>query len=176
MKSSVSTFLVLSALAIGVGCKKKPTETASMVPVTEAPVSEAKAVEAPPHVAQMSANFQRVYFDFDKSALDDDSKSALSDNVKIMQEHPDVRIEIQGHADERGTTDYNLALGQRRAEAVTSYMKSQGVAASRIKVVSFGEEKPIDGSSNERAWSKNRRCEFQISYSPSGDVQGTTGG
>ncbi len=177
MKLSTSSLFVLSALVVGIGCKKKPAGTGPAVaPVTEAPVAEAAAVEAPPEVQEMVKNFQRVFFDFDKSELSADSKAALTDNVEIMQKHTDLRIEIQGHADERGTTDYNLALGQRRADAVTSFMKAQGVGASRIKVVSYGEERPLEGGSTERAWSKNRRCEFIVTWSGDTKVQGTTGG
>jgi peptidoglycan-associated lipoprotein len=78
------------------------------------PVEE-PAKEIPQHVQAMKENFERVFFDFDSSDLVDSSKAALTDNVKIMQAHNDVKLQIQGHADERGTTDYNLALGQRRA-------------------------------------------------------------
>lgn len=177
MKLIVPAVAALGALLVVTGCKKKPAETGpTMAPVTESGTSEAADPDSRPEVQEMVKNFQRVYFDFDKSELSAEAKEALSDNVAIMQKHSDLRIEIQGHADERGTTDYNIALGQRRAESVTSYMKAQGIGAGRIKVVSYGEERPIDGSSNERAWSKNRRCEFVITWSGEAPVEGTTGG
>ena len=112
----------------------------------------------------MVKNFQRVYFDFDSATLADDSKAALAENAGIMAANPDIKIELQGHADERGTTDYNLALGQRRADAVRRYLSAQGVAGSRVTVVSYGEEKPLDSRSFEGAWTKNRRAEFRITW------------
>ena len=90
-----------------------------------------------------------------------------------MQGNNGLRIEIQGHADERGTTDYNLALGLRRAQSVADFMQSQGVSISRIRVVSYGEERPLQQGSDERVWSQNRRCEFAILWSDVDDIQGT---
>jgi peptidoglycan-associated lipoprotein len=121
----------------------------------------------------MAKNFKRVFFELDQVGLDPSSKSALDENVRIMTEHPDIKVELQGHADERGTTDYNLALGQRRANAVRKYMVSTGVGSSRLKVVSYGEERPLSSGSNENAWSKNRRAEFVITWGESGNVHGT---
>ena len=122
----------------------------------------------------MKENFERVFFDFDSSDLVDSSKAALTDNVKIMQAHNDVKLQIQGHADERGTTDYNLALGQRRADAIKNHMINQGVAPSRLAVVSYGEEKPLDPGSNERAWAQNRRAEFIITWGDAATVGSST--
>ena len=99
---------------------------------------------------------------------------AITDNVKIMQAHNDVKLQIQGHADERGTTDYNLALGQRRADAIKNHMINQGVAPSRLAVVSYGEEKPLDPGSNERAWAQNRRAEFIITWGDAATVGSST--
>jgi peptidoglycan-associated lipoprotein len=82
-----------------------------------------------------------------------------------MLEHSDIKIEVQGHADERGTTEYNLVLGQRRADAVVNYMVSKGVPGSRIRSVSYGEERPLDPATTEVAWAMNRRAEFRITYS-----------
>ena len=122
----------------------------------------------------MKENFERVFFDFDSSDLVDSSKAALTDNVKIMQAHNDVKLQIQGHADERGTTDYNLALGQRRADAIKNHMINQGVAPSRLAVVSYGEEKPLDPGSNERAWAQNRRAEFIITWGDAATIGSST--
>lgn len=177
MKLTVPALAAMGLLLVSTGCKKKPADTGPSVgPVAEAGPDKAANPDSPPEVQEMVKNFERVFFDFDKSELGADAKAALSDNVAIMQKYTDLRIEVQGHADERGTTDYNIALGQRRAESVTSYMKAQGISASRIKVVSYGEERPLDERSNERAWSKNRRCEFVITWSGEAPVEGTTGG
>lgn len=169
--------LALAALLVVVGCKKKPPEEEVTVPTTT-PVEEAPKpkTEVPVHVQEMARNFERVYFDFDASSLGSDSKAALDANVSLMQAHGDVRVEVQGHADERGTTDYNIALGQRRAQSVVEYMQAKGIAGSRIKTVSYGEERPASSGSNETAWAANRRAEFVIIYGGDGSVHGTTGG
>ena len=91
----------------------------------------------------------------------------------ILLDNPNIRIEVQGHADERGTTEYNLALGEKRASAVLNFMTTQGVASSRVRIVSFGEERPISQTSSETAWSQNRRCEFHITFSDVDHVYGT---
>jgi peptidoglycan-associated lipoprotein len=163
--------LILSivAMASPLGCKKKPPESE---PTVLAPPPPPKS-EAPPEVQEMVKNFERVFFDFDSSALDDQSKSALKDNATIMSEHTDIKLEIQGHADERGTTDYNLALGQRRANAVLNFMSSNGVASSRLKVVSYGEERPLTEGHSESAWAQNRRAEFIITYKGPEPIKGT---
>jgi peptidoglycan-associated lipoprotein len=162
---------IAASLVVGVGCKKPPPpETPVAPPPPPAPPPEPARVPEP--VVQMVKNFQRVYFEFDSATLTADSKEALTENVAIMQKSTDIKIELQGHADERGTTDYNLALGQRRAEAVKRYMTAQGIGGSRLTVISYGEERPLDGRSSESAWTKNRRAEFRITW---GDgVNGTT--
>jgi peptidoglycan-associated lipoprotein len=155
------------AFTFGPACKKKVPETE---PTTLPPPPPAPA---PPEVQEMVKNFERVFFDFDSSSLDDSSKTALKDNVRIMGEHADIKVEVQGHADERGTTDYNLALGQRRANAVLNFMTSNGVSNSRVKVVSYGEERPLSEGHSESAWSQNRRCEFIITWKGEATVKGT---
>jgi peptidoglycan-associated lipoprotein len=175
MENKMRTVLLLG-LVLLVGCKKKPpVDEGGPVDTTPVPVENKPPVATTPeHVNQMRANFERVFFDFDSSTLGGDSKAALDDNVRIMLEHNDVKVEVQGHADERGTTDYNIALGQRRAQSVVDYMQAKGVAGSRVKVVSYGEEKPLVSGSSEQAWSQNRRAEFVILYGGDGSVTGTT--
>lgn len=158
-------------LMTGLACKRKPTETVAAAPAVVAP---AKVAEVPREVTQMKANFERTYFDFDSSEVTDVTKTVLDSNVALMQKKADVKIEIQGHADERGTTDYNLALGQRRAQAVYNYMTARGVAPSRLKVVSYGEERPLATGETDTAWSKNRRAEFRITWGGDESVGGTT--
>ena len=167
--------LILSALILTLtGCPKKPepvvdTNTNNNANTGTSSLSAAEAV------AEMQANFQRVQFQVDSSDLDADSKRALNANAALMRRFADIRVEIQGHADERGTTDYNIALGQRRANAVRQHMIEAGVANSRITVVSYGEERPLADASTEVAWSQNRRCEFRIISKGAGEaVQGTT--
>ena len=171
MAVRVPLLLALGALlALGMGCKKTGApEAPVMAPVVEAPPPP----PPPPDVDALVANFNRVYFEYDSASLTEPTMRALDDNVRIMQEHPDIRIEIQGHADERGTTDYNLALGQRRASTVSRYMGSVISQTGRLKVVSYGEERPIDQSVTERAFSQNRRCEFRVVYSAADAIGGT---
>ncbi len=168
---SIPAALVVGSLALGVGCKKKATETTP----TAAPVSSSstKTQEVPQEVREMALNFSRVFFEFDKSELNASSKAALDSNAAIMGKKIDIKVEIQGHADERGTTDYNLALGTRRAMAVADYLKAKGVSPARFKVVSYGEERPLVSGSSESAWSQNRRAEFRITWGESTDVEGT---
>jgi len=174
MKSFISCALMFLMALVVFGCKKAPPET---VAVSDGPVApiEAPAAQAPvpDQVKQMAANFSKVFFEFDAATLTSSAQQALSANVSIMTDNNDLKVEIQGHADERGTTDYNLSLGQKRAESVKKYMVAQGVSPTRLGTISYGEERPVDGSATEVAWSKNRRAEFRITWGQ-GSVTGTT--
>ena len=169
---------LLFSLTFGFACKKKPVPPPPVVEetVVEAPKVEEPKVEPkvePTIVERLTANFQRVYFDLDQSLLNGESKQALDENISIMQQETDLKIEIQGHADERGTTEYNVSLGQKRADRVAQYFTLQGIAPSRIKVVSYGEEDPQTSGNHEEAWSKNRRCEFIIVWSENPNIKGS---
>ena len=107
-----------------------------------------------------ATGLQTVYFDYDSYDLRTDALSALRDNADKIKNVPNTVIQIEGHCDERGTQEYNLALGEKRALAVRSHLMNLGVSGDRIVTISYGEEDPADPSSNEGAWSKNRRCEF----------------
>ena len=102
----------------------------------------------------------RVYFDFDKSILDAEDKNLLEQYLPLIKRAKVVRLE--GHCDERGTREYNLALGERRALEVRDFLIVKGVSGKKIRVVSFGEEKPVRNASNEKAWSENRRVEISL--------------
>ena len=157
----IRTLLVLSLFAFP-ACKKKPPEvTPTVTPETPTQVPEAPKAEVPDSVQQMMKNFERVFFELDSHTLSDDAKQALAENAEIMQSSTDIKVEVQGHADERGTTDYNLALGQRRADSVQARMVSAGVSAERITTVSYGEERPVEDRSDEAAWAANRRAEIR---------------
>jgi len=103
-----------------------------------------------------------VYFDFDKYNLRPDAKSSLDRNFALLQEFPNAIVELQGHCDERGTVEYNLALGERRAKSVQTYLIGLGIDPARLKTVSFGKERPAVPGHDESAWAKNRRCEFHV--------------
>lgn len=158
--------------ALMFACKKQQPPEPVVEPTPQKTISSAPS-QLPPEIISMTQNFQRVFFDTDSSTLNQEAKDALSENARIMLENPDIRIEIQGHADERGTTDYNLALGQQRATNVSQYLVNLGVPTSRIRMTSFGEEKPLSSASSEHAWSQNRRCEFVITWSKSKQIQGS---
>lgn len=101
------------------------------------------------------------YFDFDKSIVRPESREALAKHAEYLVSHPDARVVLEGHADERGTREYNMALGERRAKAISRYLTIQGVAASQIETVSFGEEVPVAFGHDSNAWQLNRRVEVR---------------
>ncbi|MDR2077643.1 MAG: peptidoglycan-associated lipoprotein Pal [Rickettsiales bacterium] len=159
-KSFLLVFSILSLAGCAVEQKiaDKPEEvTAKKVPVVVAAekpeekskkVVEEKAIEVP----------DRVFFAFDSTILDSRSKQSLTTVANWLKAKGNVTITIEGHCDERGTREYNLALGQRRAKSVKDYLISKGVAAGRIRTVSYGRERPAFRGSGEKIWSKNRRA------------------
>jgi peptidoglycan-associated lipoprotein len=100
------------------------------------------------------------YFDFDRSIVKARAQRLLTEHAEYLVAHPRRAVRLEGHADERGTRDYNLALGERRSNAVRSYLMAQGVRSSQIRTVSYGEERPVDPGHNEAAWARNRRVEL----------------
>lgn len=112
--------------------------------------------------ADLPCKFTMTYFDLASSSIRSDARKTLDGSMSCIQGAAGA-IRIEGHADERGTTDYNLALGQRRADSVKGYLTRQGVAAARISTISFGEERPSDSGTGEGAWQKNRRAETTAS-------------
>ena len=109
-----------------------------------------------------SDSLKDIHFAFDRYELDDQSRAVLRENATYLKSHPESRVEIQGHCDERGTNNYNVALGQRRAHSTKSYLAAQGIDDSRIHIVSYGEEKPFCFDSNENCWWQNRRAHFLV--------------
>ncbi|MDK2957759.1 MAG: peptidoglycan-associated lipoprotein [Desulfovibrionales bacterium] len=105
-----------------------------------------------------------VHFDFDKSELKPSARDILQRKADILKQYPDVTMVIEGYCDDRGTQEYNLALGERRARASYEFLVLLGVAPERLSIVSYGEENPIDPAQNETAWALNRRDQFRISY------------
>ena len=104
-----------------------------------------------------------VYFGFDRHSLTSEARQAVRANAELLKQNPTTRIQVQGHADERGTAEYNLALGDRRAETVRKFLASLGVSPRRVFTISYGEERPADPEHNESAWSLNRRAQFLVS-------------
>ncbi len=118
-------------------------------------------------------NFSRVQFQYDSTSMTGSSNSALSENAAILQANGGIRVEVQGHADNRGTTEYNLALGEKRAQAIKSKLTGMGVSPGQISIVSYGEERPIERGQGETAWSVNRRAEFRVTAGDPKAVKGT---
>jgi peptidoglycan-associated lipoprotein len=103
-----------------------------------------------------------IHFDLDSAALTDEARATLEKHALWLQGQRDLRVSVEGHCDERGTVEYNLALGEQRARAAREYLASLGVAAERLRVVSYGKERPLDPGSNEAAWARNRRARFAV--------------
>jgi peptidoglycan-associated lipoprotein len=105
---------------------------------------------------------EKIYFDFDKADLKPAARAALEKKARFLQSNSSYSVNIEGHCDERGTNEYNLALGERRANAAKKYLTSLGISAGRITTISYGEERPFASGHNEAAWSQNRRDEFKL--------------
>jgi peptidoglycan-associated lipoprotein len=172
-KSTISLFAAFACLLTLSACAKKPvapvaeiapaapvvqTETAdSGVPMTglsTEPVREAAAPES------SVLKLEKVFFEYDAYTLTPQTREILARNAEWLRQNPAAKLTIEGHCDERGSDEYNLALGQRRADAVKSYLLSLGIAAERLSDISYGEERPAVAGSDESAWSQNRRAEF----------------
>jgi len=173
---------ILGVLALGFaislmslsGCGKKP------VPVPPAPVVKQEAPRPAPAPAPKPVvpeppkkvvedltpprdlAFTAVYFDFDKSDIKSDQTGTLNGDADLLNKWKTISVRLEGNCDERGTVEYNLALGQRRADAVKGYLTNYGISDSRITTVSYGKERPVDPGHTEAAWSKNRKVDFVI--------------
>ena len=164
-----SLFLGVAAIAIVVsGCARRtpPPEvappTTEQVPGTGETVApgDVELTELPAQQADLiaKAGSDTVYFGTDEYLLDDSAKATLAAQARWLLANTNVRASIEGHADERGTREYNMALGERRANAARDYLVSQGVPTARLLVTSWGKERPIAAGSNEEAWAQNRRA------------------
>ncbi|HVY02735.1 MAG TPA: peptidoglycan-associated lipoprotein Pal [Caulobacterales bacterium] len=160
MRNSLPLAAALATLAAVSACAtKKPVDT---TPPTTA-VSPTPQGPVPGSLADFQASVSdRVYFDYDQYTLRPDARATLEKQAAWLAKYPAVRVTIEGNADERGTREYTLALGARRAASTKDYLVSLGVAPSRIETVSFGKERPIDPRSNEQAWALNRNSHTQI--------------
>ena len=109
-----------------------------------------------------SSLLKDIYFDFDKYDVRSQDAETLKQNAALLTKYPNVKIQVEGHCDERGTQEYNLALGERRANAAKRYLASLGIPSDRVSIISYGEERPFDPGHTEEAWAKNRRAHFVI--------------
>ncbi len=143
--------------------------TPSEAPVQPAPAGVAPASPAPAAAAAAAqpaapgpSPLKDVFFDYDKSLIRDDQKAALNDNVTWLKGNPGAKLLVEGHCDERGTAEYNLGLGERRAKAVKDYLIAAGIPADRVSTISYGKERPFVLGHDESAWKWNRRGHFTI--------------
>ncbi len=164
----VLPMLVIASLAV-TGCSRRTTQTpptpTPAPPAEPAPTQQPETPPAPTTPAPStvgSGDFQPALFDFDSYALGDAARRALDANARLLRDNPTVQVTIEGHADERGTTEYNLALGERRAQAARDYLIAAGIDGSRLQTVSMGEERPFSTGSSEEAWAQNRRAHFAV--------------
>jgi peptidoglycan-associated lipoprotein len=160
LRGSIVPFVIVLALSLGCCCPKKQVTKAPPAP---RPVAQAPAVEkAPPPPPAEPVALPIIYFDFDKSNLKPPAVAKLDTVGDFMSKNADAKIRVEGHCDERGTNEYNLALGNRRADSAKKYLINLGVSADRLSTISYGEEKPADPGHDEAAWAKNRRDEFKL--------------
>ena len=164
-------FTIISAAVVLAACASEPKETTatssagSMADAGSGAAASTPALPAqePMHQVWPIADAgDRVFFHYDRSELTSQARETVEKVTTWMQTYPDATLTLEGHADERGTREYNLALGQRRATAVRNYMEALGVDASRLNVISYGKERPAVLGSNESAWAQNRRAVFVV--------------
>ncbi|MBC6980302.1 peptidoglycan-associated lipoprotein Pal [Caulobacter sp. 17J80-11] len=174
MKNVVSRVALVALMAASMAaCAKKPEPKPIEQP--QQPAVEAPQPQPQPPVQQQPTGpipgseqdfvinaGDRVYFDFDQYSVRDEARGVLDAQAAWLARYPGVTVRIEGNADERGTREYNMALGARRANAVRDYLVSRGVSASRIETISYGKERPIDPGSNEDAWARNRNAHTAI--------------
>ena len=113
-------------------------------------------------IAEAEGRFRDVYFNYDSSQISDKGRQDIEYNLQVLEQDPSLKVVLEGHCDERGTAEYNLALGQRRAQSAFDYLRGLGVEENRMSTVSYGEDQPLDPRSNEEAWSRNRRAHFRV--------------
>ena len=164
MNRSTQAWLLGAALIAVAGCAKKAPDELPPPPQENATQAETTPTDSgqpgPGSQEHFRANISsdRVLFDTDQSEIDDADRAILQSQAAYLRQYAQVRVTIEGHADERGTREYNLALGERRANAAKNYLAAQGIDASRINVISFGKERPEATGSDEAAWAQNRRA------------------
>jgi peptidoglycan-associated lipoprotein len=182
MKKTALILLSAATLASLGACGKKPQP---QPPVPPAPIVPEAPPPAPPPPARTEAPAQvdeyarlramsaeeieksgllaEIYFDLDKAEIRDADRETLTKNAAALKRFDFLRITVEGHCDERGTVEYNLALGEKRARAARDYLANLGIAAPRLRTTSYGKERPLDPASNEAAWAANRRAHFNVS-------------
>ncbi len=176
-KILILTLACLLVLSFTISCKKKVEQTPPPPQAKEQPKVE-RVEEPPPPKPELTEEeiferktleeinaekpLQMIHFDFDKFFIRDDAKATLESNASWMKKWGSVKILIEGHCDEKGTEEYNLALGEKRAKNTFDYLVSLGISVDRLKIISYGKSQPIDSGHNEISWERNRRAQFTI--------------
>ena len=160
----IAMFLVIPGLLFAVGCQKKAVSQAKAPAPTAAPAPAPAPKAAPMAPAPSGWNITQnnIYFEFDKSTLTPMAQDTLMRHAAWLRDNADATVTIEGHCDDRGTNEYNLALGDRRAESAKAFLVDLGIAASRITTISYGEERPVCTQQDEECWAKNRRDNFVV--------------
>lgn len=171
-KTALVIFVILLPLIVFLGCAKKvvkeepakevvkeaaPAPKEAPKPTPPAPVAEKPIVEAKRVAVEEAPALADIHFDFDKYNIRDDAKPILEKNASWLIKNKNVKIQIEGHCDERGTSEYNMGLGERRSKSTKDYLVKLGVDANRITTISYGKERPLCTEHNEACWQKNRR-------------------
>lgn len=145
---------------------KKTTADASAIKelpkesITEKQLSKAQPADMQPSLKELQTRIQDIHFDFDKYDIRDDAKPALKEVAAMLSRNKNLKVIIEGHCDERGTNEYNLGLGDRRANSAKEFLISLGIPSGKIETISYGEEKPLCEDRTEECWAKNRRAHF----------------
>lgn len=171
--------LGLVGVALVAGCHHRAPAAPAPQPVASAPAPQQQPASTPvtpvsddggaarrASEAARNTLMQMTFFDFDRSDLTDQDRTTLDAKIPILQSNPTLRIRIDGNCDDRGSDEYNLALGQRRAAMAKRYLTDHGVDASRIDIISYGKERPVAQGDNEAAWAQNRNDQFEIVAGP----------
>jgi peptidoglycan-associated lipoprotein len=163
VQKAASIAILTSALALGACSKKAPEELPPAPAATQTPAPATTTPSGPTvgsqaHFENAVGSSTTIYFDTDRYNIDSTDAAALQSQAQYFAQYPELTFTIEGHTDERGTREYNLALGERRANAAKNYLVSLGVTTDRIRTVSYGKERPVALGSNPEAWSQNRRA------------------
>ncbi len=177
-RAAVSSATALGLVALAAGCHHKAPVAPAPQPVAAAPAPAPQAAPTPvtpvsddgsarrASEAARNTLMQMAFFDFDRSELTDQDRSTLDAKIPILQNNPTLRIRIDGNCDDRGSDEFNMALGQRRAAMAKRYLTDHGIDASRIDIISYGKERPIAQGDDDAAWARNRNDQFEIVGGP----------
>jgi peptidoglycan-associated lipoprotein len=163
MLRKLSFALVSFSLVVGLaGCKSAPKTDETDVPGGGTEMNGGDANQMGDSDSGKAMGMQTVHFKYDSFEIDADGKAAIATNVEILKAHPTVKVQIEGHCDQRGGIQYNIALGEKRANTVRDAVKKAGISADRLATISYGKERLLDPSMTEEAFAKNRRANFAI--------------